>query len=325
MTQLGFTLPLLPTTVVGSFQKPSYLLKAMREHKKGAISKAELKKAQLRALDEIIALQEEVGLDVLVDGEVEREEMTIFFAENFQGMEASDWVRSYGNRYYRKPIITDAVRWTHPITLEFFREAQARTNKPVKGMFTGPYTMVDWSFDEHYRNRQKAVFDFAKQYRYEAEALKEAGCKILQIDEPAASVRLDEWDLFCEALSIITKNLGMYTICHICYGDFKRVPDFNKVPVDNLDLECANNDFSFLRGREPFHQDISAGIFDVHTHRQTPKDELVKNIETALEIFPKERVWIDPDCGLRTRTRKEAFAQLQLMVEAVREVRKRIL
>ena len=324
MSSQKLNLPLLPTTVVGSFKKPTYLLKAMREFKKGVIDKTALKKAQMQALDEIIELQEQIGLDVLVDGEVEREEMTIFFAERFSGLEASDWVRSYGNRYYRKPIITDALRWTRPITVEFFKEAQARTKKPVKGMFTGPYTMVDWSFDEFYRNREMAVLDFAKQYRYEAEALKEAGCKILQIDEPAASVRLDEWDLFCEALSIITKNLGMYTICHICYGDFDRMPDFSKVPVDNLDLECANNDFSFLCGRKPFHQDISAGVFDVHTHRQTPKDELIKNLQTVLEIFPKERVWIDPDCGLRTRTRKEAFAQLKLMVEAVRKVRNRI-
>jgi 5-methyltetrahydropteroyltriglutamate--homocysteine methyltransferase len=192
-------------------------------------------------------------------------------------------------------------------------------------MFTGPYTMVDWSFDEYYKDREKAVLDFARQYRLEAEALKSAGCRILQIDEPAASVRLDEWDLFCEGLNIITHNLGIYVICHICYGDFEHVPDFNKVPVDNLDLECANNQFCFIKNRPAFRQDISAGVFDVHTHKQTSKEELVSNIKEVLKVFPPEKVWIDPDCGLRTRTRQEAFDQLKLMVEAVREVRAEIM
>jgi len=211
-------LPIFPTTVVGSFEKPDYLLKAVRNHRKGLITAEELKKVRLKALQDIIQLQEEVGLDILVDGEVEREEMTIFFAEKFNGLESSGWVRSYGNRYYRKPIITGPVRWPGPMTVDFFQEAQRLTDKPVKGMFTGPYTMVDWSFDEYYRDRKNAVLDFAKQYRLEAEALQKAGCQLLQIDEPAASVRVDEWDLFCEGLEIITKGLGIYTICHICYG-----------------------------------------------------------------------------------------------------------
>ena len=316
-------LPLLPTTVVGSFPKPKYLLKAMNGFKKGRVNKEELKKAQLKALDDIIAFQEEIGLDVFVDGEVEREEMTIYFAENFKGMVASDWVRSYGNRYYRKPIIKDKIILEKPMTLEFYKEAQKRTDKPVKGMITGPYTMVDWSYDEYYKDRRQAIMDCAREYRKEAEALRDAGCKILQIDEPAASVRLDEWDLFCESIDVITKDLGMYTICHICYGDFDNVPNFSKVPVDNLDLECVNNNFSFLK-KDGFSQDISAGVFDVHTHKQTSKDEIVKNIEKLLTIFPKEKIWIDPDCGLRTRTREESLEQLKLMVAAVKEVREKL-
>jgi len=324
MTETLDQLPLLPTTVVGSFEKPKYLLQAVRDFKRGRIIASELKKSRLQALDNIIALQEGIGLDVLVDGEVEREEMTIFFAEKFHGLEASGWVRSYGNRYYRKPIIAGPVRWPGPITVEFFKQAQKRTQKPVKGMFTGPYTMMDWSFDEYYKDREKAVLEFAHQYRLEAEALRQAGCQVLQIDEPAASVRVDEWDLFCEALSIITRDLGIYTICHICYGEFEQVPDFGKVPVDNLDLECTNQRFNFLQDRQPFPQDISAGVFDVHTHRQTSKDRLIKNIESVLQIFPKKIVWIDPDCGLRTRSIAEARDQLKLMVKAVQEVREKL-
>ena len=324
MIQTLDQLPLLPTTVVGSFEKPKYLLQAIRNFKRGRINASELKKSRLQALDNIIALQEGIGLDVLVDGEVEREEMTIFFAEKFHGLEASGWVRSYGNRYYRKPIIAGPVRWPGPITVEFFKQAQKRTQKPVKGMFTGPYTMMDWSFDEYYKDREKAVLEFAHQYRLEAEALRQAGCQVLQIDEPAASVRVDEWDLFCEALSIITRDLGIYTICHICYGEFGQVPDFGKVPVDNLDLECTNQRFNFLQDRQPFPQDISAGVFDVHTHKQTSKDQLIKNIESVLQIFPKKKVWIDPDCGLRTRSIAEARDQLKLMVKAVQEVREKL-
>lgn len=317
-------LPLLPTTVVGSFQKPLYLRDAVKKYRQKNLSDSELHEARLRALDEYIKLQEKAGLDVLVDAEVEREEMTIYFAEKFHGFEASNWVRSYGNRYYRKPIITGPVRWPGPFTVKFFKLAQERTNKPVKGMFTGPYTMLDWSFDEHYGSREEAVLDIARQYRLEAQALKEAGCQVLQIDEPAASVRLDEWDLFCEAIKIITEDLGIYTICHICYGDFENVPGFDKVPVDNLDLECSNNSFRFLKGSKPFPQDISAGVFDVHTHVQTPPDVIEKRIEELLQIFPKEKVWIDPDCGLRTRTLDEAFEQLRIMVEATKKVREKI-
>lgn len=316
-------LPLLPTTVVGSFPKPKYLLKAMNGFKKGRVTAQDLKKAQLKALDEIMEFQEKLGIDIPVDGEVEREEMTIFFAEKLGGMEASDWVRSYGNRYYRKPIIKEAIRWEGPMTVEFFAEAQKRTDKPVKGMFTGPYTMLDWSFDEYYGNRREAVLAFARELRKEAEALREAGCRILQIDEPAASVRLDEWDLFCESIDVITRDLDMYTICHICYGDFENVPDFGKVPVDNLDLECANNNFCFIK-KDAFPQDISAGVFDVHTHKATSKEEIVKNIATLLEAFPAEKIWIGPDCGLRTRTKEESFNQLKAMVDGAKEAREKL-
>ena len=323
MTNIA-NLPLLPTTVVGSFQKPQYLRNAVKKWRKKEISDADLHGARIRALDAYIERQEKAGLDIFVDAEVEREEMTIYFAEKFAGFEASDWVRSYGNRYYRKPIITDAIRWPGPFTVEFFKLAQERTEKPVKGMFTGPYTMIDWSFDEHYGDREKAVLDIARQYRLEAEALKEAGCQILQIDEPAASVRLDEWDLFCEAIKIITDGLGLYTICHICYGDFENVADFGKVPVDNLDLECSNQNYRFLQGKDPFPQDISAGVIDVHTHKQTSQEAIEERISKLLTLFSAEKIWIDPDCGLRTRPMEDAFEQLRIMVEATKNVRAKI-
>ena len=320
---------LLPTSTVGSFEKPDYLRRAQVEFKKGKITAADLLSKQEKAVKEIIELQERIGLDILVDGEMARGEMTVFFGENFGGMEISDWVRSYGNRYYRKPIVKSAIKWEKPITVDIFRFAQNLTDKPVKGMFTGPYTMLDWSFDEYYGDRREAVLAFAREYRREAEELKKAGCQILQIDEPAASVRMDEWPLVAEALEIITKDLGMYTICHICYGEFEKIEEkhgFSILPVDNLDLEFANSNFrvlDFFKGKN-LPQDIAAGVFDVHTHQVPSVDTIVKNIEKIMALFPSEKLWIKPDCGLRTRTMAEAEESLKNMVEATEIVRGRL-
>jgi 5-methyltetrahydropteroyltriglutamate--homocysteine methyltransferase len=183
----------LLTTTVGSFPKPAYLQQARNQHAAGRLSREELAELERRATKEVIALQEELGIDILVDGEMDRGDMVAFFAEQLDGMKLGGLVRSYGNRYYHKPVITGVLGWTAPMTVETWRFARGLTKKPVKGMLTGPYTMVDWSFDEHYDSRRKAVLDMARVVRQEAEELVKAGAGIVQVDEPAASARPMRW------------------------------------------------------------------------------------------------------------------------------------
>lgn len=319
----------LLTTTVGSFPKPDYLQQARNRYSAGRLSKDELAELERRATREVIALQEELGIDILVDGEMDRGDMVAFFAERLDSMKIGGLVRSYGNRYYHKPSITDKLRWQGPMTVEVWRFAQGLTDKPVKGMLTGPYTMVEWSFDEYYASRREAVLDMARVVRREAEELVKAGARFVQLDEPAASTRPEEMELVSEALGIITHGLGARTITHICYGDFARV--FHQIvtlPVDQLDLEMANSDYDLLdlirRHKDDFHKELAMGVLDVHSHVAETVDQVKARIKKGLEVLPPERLFIDPDCGLKTRTWDEAEAKLRAMTQAVREVKQEL-
>ncbi|MBU1089683.1 methionine synthase [Patescibacteria group bacterium] len=324
--KIELNLPLFPTTSVGSFPKPDYLIAGRRKFYKKEISREELSELEERATREFIEMQERVGLDVLVDGEAERGDMATFFAERLAGFEISEPVRSYGNRYYKKPRIVSAIEFREPMTLHFFKLAQNLTSKPVKGMLTGPYTMMDWSFNEHYSSREEVVRAFAKVLRQEAIELQKAGCKIIQIDEPALSVRSDEIELAAEGLKMVAEGLEMYSITHICYGAFEHLaPKIHLLPVDQIDLEFAGRDFELLeqlKGCE-FPQDVGLGVFDVHTHKITPQKEIEKNLEKALAFFKPEQIWVDPDCGLKTRTLEESEESLREMVAAAKVFRTR--
>jgi 5-methyltetrahydropteroyltriglutamate--homocysteine methyltransferase len=318
-------MPMLLTTTVGSFPKPDYLVKARSRFAKGEISRAELRALELQATAECIALQEDIGLDILVDGEMERGDMTTYFAENYQGMAVSGLVRSYGNRYYRKPIVVGPITRTGPVTLEIFRYAQSLTKKPVKGMLTGPYTMMDWSFNEYYPDRRATTLAFAQVIHDEAVDLEAAGARYIQIDEPAISTRPDEIDLAIEALGIVTRGLHAKTITHICYGDFAAIyPRMLDLPVDQFDLELSNSDFGLLDlfKVHPFTKEIGLGVLDVHSHTVESKEQVKQGIRRALEVIPVDRVYIDPDCGLKTRTTEEAEAKLRVMMQAVVDIRR---
>jgi 5-methyltetrahydropteroyltriglutamate--homocysteine methyltransferase len=321
------TLPILPTTSVGSFPKPPYLTKARSQFARGKISAVELRELERRATGEVIALQEELGLDLLVHGEMERGDMVAYFAERWNGFEESGPVRSYGNRYYRKPIVVAKVTANGPTTVEMWQFAQSLTDKPVKGMLTGPYTMCDWSFNEYYPTRRELIMDLAKVVRDEAVALEQAGAKYIQIDEPAVPTRPQEIDIAIEAMGIVAEPLSAKTITHMCYGNFEILyPKILELPVDQIDLEFANSDFAMLEPirKIPFTKEVGLGVTDVHTHAIETKDEIVRNLKRALEVFEPEQIYVDPDCGLKTRTWDEAAAKLRVMVEAVHEVRKEL-
>jgi 5-methyltetrahydropteroyltriglutamate--homocysteine methyltransferase len=315
---------MLPTTTVGSFPKPAYLIKARARYAAKKISGTALRELEEQATKETIELQERIGLDILVHGEMERGDMATYFAEKLEGFSISGPVRSYGNRYYRKPIVNGPIKRNGPMTVRVYELAQSMTQKPVKGMLTGPYTMCDFSFNNHYADRRSLTLAMAEVIAAEVRDLEQAGAEYIQIDEPAISTKPEELKLAIEAMGIITSGIKVKTISHICYGDFKTIyPEILDLPVDQLDLEFANSDFSHLdifRDR-PFTKEIAVGVIDTHSHIVETEEQVKDWINQALEVFPAEKVYIDPDCGLKTRTLAETEAKLRVMVEAVGAVR----
>jgi 5-methyltetrahydropteroyltriglutamate--homocysteine methyltransferase len=325
LESLDLNLPLLPTTTVGSFPKPKEVIEARQKLLAGKLTREDLRPLEEQATRFWIKTQEEIGIDVLVDGEMYRGDMATYFAENLDGFKISGLVRSYGNRYYRKPIISGKIKWRGPITVDMWKFAQSLTKNPVKGMLTGPYTMMDWSFNEYYPNRREACLDMARVLHEEVKMLADAGAKIIQVDEPALSARPEELnDFIIEAMDIVTKGVNAYFITHSCYGAFEFIyPDMLKLPVDNFDLEMSNSELDLVEifKRHPFTKDISFGVVDVHSHVIEDIATVKKRIKRALEVLKPEQLWIDPDCGLKTRTTEEAIAKLKVLVKATKEMR----
>jgi 5-methyltetrahydropteroyltriglutamate--homocysteine methyltransferase len=321
---LGIDLPIFPTSTVGSFPKPDYLVEARAKLVRGKIAREELETLEREATAFWIRAQEEIGLDVLVDGEMYRGDMVAYFSQLMPGFEQSGLVRSYGNRYYHKPIIVGEVRWPGPMTTGWWRYAQGLTARPVKGMLTGPYTVMDWSFNEYYPDRRSACLALAREIRREVEALAAAGAKVIQIDEPALSVRPEELPFAIEAMRTVTDGLPAYFIIHACYGAFDTIySQMLKLPVDNLDLAISHSTLNLMEmfERDPFTKDLSLGVLDVHSHQIETPEVVRARIERALQLLPKESIWVDPDCGLKTRTIEEARGKLTSMVTAVRGLR----
>jgi 5-methyltetrahydropteroyltriglutamate--homocysteine methyltransferase len=312
------------TTSVGSLPKPDYILKARSKFAREEIGRDELRELEQKATKEWVEFQDSIGIDLVVDGEQYRGDMVAFFAEEMPGLEIGGLVRSYGNRYYRKPIATGPVGRDEPLTVAWWEYAQSLTEKPVKGMLTGPYTICDWSFNEFYDSRRDFVLDLARAIRDEALDLEKAGARFIQIDEPAASTRMDELDLVIEAMNIVTEPLSVHTITHICYGDFHHAyPKMLDIPVDQIDLEFANSEYSLLDdfSEHEFTKYIGLGVSDVHSHLLEDVDDIADGIRRALKLIPPERMFVDPDCGLKTRTVDEAKAKLTNIQKAVEIVR----
>jgi len=324
---LGLDLPILPTSTVGSFPKPPELTEARTRFARNQTTRSELETLEKRATEFWVRTQEEIGLDVLVDGEQYRGDMVAYFAEFMGGFQGGGLVRSYGNRYYHKPVITGAVKWPGPLTVSWWKWTQGLTGRPVKGMLTGPYTVMDWSFNDHYPTRHAACLALAREIRREVEALIEAGAKIIQIDEPAISVRREELPFAIEALHVVTDGLSAYFITHACYGAFETIyPDMLGLPVDNLDLAISNSALDLLRifEKDPFTKDLSLGVLDVHSHTIEAVEQVRERIMRGARVLPVDRLWVDPDCGLKTRTAEEAVGKIRVMVTAVREARQSV-
>ncbi len=311
----------LLTTTVGWFPKPAALRRARWRFSEGEIDAAELQAAEERARGDALALQDELGLDQFVDGQMERSDTVSYFAERLVGMEPAGLVRCFDNRYYRKPRIIGEVERPEAITVAAWSAAQRAASKPVKAVLTGPYTLMDWSFDEHYGSREKCAMALAAIVRAEAEALLEAGAREIEIDEPAISSRSEEMELAAAALGHVTEPLRgkARTWTYICYGDLEPVLDeVFALPVDGLLLEVANSSFSLLSclGDLPADKQLGAGVVDVHSAQTESVDELRRRAERLLQHVPAERLWLMPDGGLRALSESVARDKLRALVEA---------
>jgi 5-methyltetrahydropteroyltriglutamate--homocysteine methyltransferase len=317
----------LLTTSVGSFGKPDYLQKARNANARGKLGDSELNELERKATEEWIRRQERLDLDILVDGEMYRGDMVAYFAERLEGFRIGGLVRSYGNRYYHKPIIASKVARPKPMTVDWFRFTQSLTDRPVKGMLTGPYTMLDWSYNEAYKTRREAALALAEVVRQEAEDLQAAGARYIQIDEPAIHARPEEIDIAIEAMGVVTQNLDAKTISHICYGDFAAIyPRVLDLPVDQLDLAMANYEYRWLQlfDKNPFTKELAIGIVDVHQHETETVAVAAEGIRKGLRYVSKERLLPHPDCGLKTRTVEESEEKCRVVVEATKVVRKEL-
>ena len=316
------------TTQVGSLPKPRALAKARTDYTRGKLPHEELVTLERKYTEFWVDFQNELGLDIVVDSEMYRGDMATFFAETMEGMEISGLVRSYGNRYYRKPIAVGPLKRVKSFTLDWWQFAQSLTDRPVKGMITGPYTMAEWSYNNYYDSQEEFVLAMAEVLHEEVVDLEEAGAQYIQVDEPAVSTRPEDLPLAIRAMGVVVDGIQATTGTHICYGDFEAIyPKMLDIPVDVIDLEMANSDFDLLdlfKSRAPFTKKLAMGVVDVHSHVIEKKEQVKAGIYKGLQVVPADQLYIDPDCGLKTRTVDEAQAKLSVIVDAVGEVRQEL-
>lgn len=330
-------LPPLPTTTIGSFPQTQSVRKARAGFRAGTLTPAAYD-AFLRAETErTIRVQEDIGLDVLVHGEAERNDMVEYFGEQLEGFAFTKfgWVQSYGSRCVKPPIIFGDVTRSRPMTVEWSRFAQSLTKKIVKGMLTGPVTILQWSFVRDDQSRATTAQHIALAIRDEVSDLEAAGIQIVQIDEPALReglpLRISEreaylrWavDAFRLASSGVRDALQIHT--HMCYADFNDIlPAIVDLDADVISIEASRSSFALLGGiaSEQYPNQIGPGVYDIHSPRVPSEAEIVGLIERVVANVPLERVWVNPDCGLKTRAWPETEAALRVMVAAARSVRR---
>lgn len=333
-------LPLLPTTTIGSFPQTAEVRKIRNSFKKGDIDEAEYNAAIREKIMDVIKLQEDIGLDVLVHGEFERNDMVEYFGENLTGFIQTEngWVQSYGTRCVKPPVIFGDVKRKGPITVDWISFAQGLTEKPVKGMLTGPVTILNWSFPREDITPGETAFQIALAIRDEVEDLERAGIKIIQIDEAALReklpVRKSDWKKqyldwaipsFRLTFSRVKPETQIQT--HMCYSEFSDIMDsIKEMDADVILIEAAKSDLSILESLQQsrYENHVGPGLYDIHSPRIPGTPEMAALLGKMKEIIPPERLWVNPDCGLKTRQFTETIPSLKNMVAAAHTVRKSI-
>lgn len=338
--QAHLQLPLLPTTTIGSFPQTSDVRQARMKWKKGEWNDNQYKSFIKKEIAKWIDIQEHLQLDVLVHGEFERTDMVEFFGEKLQGMACTTngWVQSYGSRCVRPPIIFGDIAHLYPMTVEETVYAQSLTNKPVKGMLTGPVTMLNWSFVRDDISRKHVLMQLALAIREEVLQLEKEGIRIIQVDEPAlreglplkkekhASYWEDAVMAFRLATSSVKEETQIHT--HMCYSQFEHMMHtIDELDADVISIESSRSHGELVSVFETYEYEkgIGLGVYDIHSPRIPTKEGLSEQIERALRVLRPEQFWVNPDCGLKTRKEEEKIAALKAMVEAAHEYRKRLL
>lgn len=329
-------LPPLPTTTIGSYPQTSAIRKARAALRAGEIDEAEYVRRMKKEIADVIKLQEQLGLDVLVHGEPERNDMVQYFAEQLEGFFATQngWVQSYGSRCVRPPILYGDVSRPHPMTVEWITYAQSLTDKPVKGMLTGPVTILAWSFVRDDQPLADTANQVALAIRDETVDLQAAGIGIIQVDEPALRELLPlrraqqedylRWAVgsFRLATSGVADSTQIHT--HLCYSEFGEVIGaIADLDADVTSIEAARSHMEVLDDLNAvgFANSVGPGVYDIHSPRVPSTDEMAESLRAALRAVPPQRLWVNPDCGLKTRNVDEVTASLQHMVAAAQEVR----
>ncbi|RZI48647.1 5-methyltetrahydropteroyltriglutamate--homocysteine S-methyltransferase [Lactococcus kimchii] len=330
-------LPLLPTTTIGSFPQTPEVRVNRKNYRTGEISKAEYE-AQLKSFfKEVISLQEDLGLDVLVHGEFERNDMVEYFGENLSGYVFTKfaWVQSYGTRCVKPPIIFGDIQRERPITVETSAYAQSLTSKPMKAMLTGPITILNWSFPREDINHESQATQIALAIRDEVLDLEAAGLPIIQIDEAALREKLPlrQSDWYSEYLdwaiptfrlthSGVKPETQIHT--HMCYSEFEDIIQaIDNLDADVISFEASRSSLDILRGLKAnhFETEVGPGVYDIHSPRVPSIEEIEQVLHKILQIIPQEQVWVNPDCGLKTRRNEETIRSLKNLVLATKQVR----
>ncbi|WP_126971565.1 5-methyltetrahydropteroyltriglutamate--homocysteine S-methyltransferase [Gynurincola endophyticus] len=334
--QLVLQLPDFPTTTIGSFPQTKEIRAWRAQHKKGVLSDTTYDTLIKEEITKAIRWQEETGIDVLVHGEFERNDMVEYFGEQLNGFvfTANGWVQSYGSRCVKPPVIFGDVQRVAPMTVAYTSYAQSLTQQPVKGMLTGPVTILNWSFVRNDQPRAVTCLQIALAIRDEVKDLENAGINIIQIDEPALREGLPlkqseresylNWSVnaFKVASSGVKDATQIHT--HMCYCEFNDImPAIAALDADVITIETSRSQMELLDAFVEFKypNDIGPGVYDIHSPRVPAKEEMIQLIEKTLAFLPADRVWINPDCGLKTRGWEETKPALTSMVDAARELR----
>ncbi|MBU6140747.1 MAG: 5-methyltetrahydropteroyltriglutamate--homocysteine S-methyltransferase [Proteobacteria bacterium] len=329
-------LPLLPTTTIGSFPQTKEVRKFRADFKAGKISAADYEKFVQEETTRTVRFQEEIGLDVLVHGEFERNDMVEYFGEQLAGFffTKNGWVQSYGSRCVKPPVIFGDVSRPKAMTVEWAKYAQIQTKKIMKGMLTGPITILQWSFVRDDQPRKDTALQIAFAIRDEVCDLESAGIKIVQIDEAALReglpIRRNKWNEYLkwavEAFRISASGVEDRTQIHthMCYSEFNDIIEaIAKMDADVISIETSRSQMELLNAFVNFKypNEIGPGVYDIHSPRVPAKDEMKNLLQKALDVLKPEQIWVNPDCGLKTRDWPETKAALKAMVDATKELR----
>jgi len=332
-------LPLFPTTTIGSFPQSADVRKHRSAFTKGELSAADYDTFITERTKEAISWQEEVGLDVLVHGEFERNDMVQYFGEKLDGFTFTQhgWVQSYGSRYVRPPIIYGDVTRPAPMTVTWWQTAQSFTDKPVKGMLTGPVTILNWSFVRDDQSREETCRQIALVIRDEVKDLENAGAKVIQIDEAALREGLPlkakdkahylDWAVACFKLCQSTVKDSTQIHTHMCYSEFNDIiASIAAMDADVISIETSRSKMELLDIFKQFHypNEIGPGVYDIHSPRIPAVDEITELLGHALNRLNADKLWCNPDCGLKTRHWEEVKPAIANMVAAAQILRQRL-